>query len=247
MQRSEQINEIAAAMAKAQAEIEGATRDRENPAFRSKYADLGAVWDAIRAPLSANNIAVVQFPRIREGGGIEVETMMMHSSGQWMSEVLGMPVTKADQHGHGSSITYARRFALSSMCGVAPVDLDGNDEHAGTKGMANGGGDFRPAGPRRFVGPVGTQAAKDEAARDGLISEPKPPAPKVVAPPTKKQQWCATAIEMFKAMNTSDELKAWWKTEKARLGVIETELPADYERLLEAYDEAMDRTGAVAA
>lgn len=246
MQRSEQINELAAAMAKAQAEIEGAVKDRENPAFRSRYADLGSVWDAIRAPLSANNIAVIQFPR-RTEGGVEVETMMTHSSGQWMSEVLGMPVGKADAHGHGSAITYARRFALSSMCGVAPVDDDANGAVHGTPGMASGGGDFRPAGPRRFVGPVGTQAAKDEASRDGLISEPKAPAPKIVAPPTKKQQWCATAVEMFAGMNTSDELKAWWKTEKARLGVIETELPVDYERLLEAYDAAMDRTGAVAA
>ena len=125
MNRSEQINELAAAMAKAQARIEGAAKDKTNPAFRSKYADLGAVWDAVRAPLSDNGLAVVQFPRKTETG-IEVETVLMHSSGQWMSDTLAFPISKPDAHGHGGGITYARRFSLQSICGVAPVDDDGN-------------------------------------------------------------------------------------------------------------------------
>lgn len=125
MNRSEQINELAAAMAKAQGSIEGAVKDKNNPAFRSKYADLGAVWDAVREPLAKNGLSVVQFPH-RVENGVEVETILMHSSGQWISSTLGMPVSKGDAHGLGSAITYARRFSLSAFCGVAPVDDDGN-------------------------------------------------------------------------------------------------------------------------
>jgi hypothetical protein len=125
MNRSEQINELAAALAKAQGEIEGAVKDKNNPAFRSKYADLGAVWDAIRAPLAKNGLCVVQHPT-RIDGGVEVETVLMHSSGQWMSSTLAVPAAKQDAHGLGSATTYARRFALSAVCGVSPVDDDGN-------------------------------------------------------------------------------------------------------------------------
>ncbi len=125
MNRSENINELAAAMSKAQGAIEGAVKDKSNPAFRSKYADLGAVWDAIREPLAKNGLSVVQFPH-RVENGVEVETILMHSSGQWISSTLGMPVSKGDAHGLGSAITYARRFSLSAFCGVAPVDDDGN-------------------------------------------------------------------------------------------------------------------------
>jgi hypothetical protein len=121
-----EIGEIAAALAKAQAEITGAMRDSTNPHFKSKYADLESTWDAIRGPLSKNGLAVVQFPR-KDTGGVLLVTMLAHSSGQWFRSFLYMPVSKNDAQGVGSAITYARRYALQAICGVAPTDDDGNE------------------------------------------------------------------------------------------------------------------------
>ena len=125
MQRSESINELAAALAKAQGQMSGAKRDSENPFFKSKYADLQSVWDACRFPLSSNGLAIVQLPRFTEQG-VEVETSLVHSSGQMISETLAVPVSKQDAQGVGSAITYARRYALAAFVGVCPEDDDGN-------------------------------------------------------------------------------------------------------------------------
>jgi len=135
MTTSDTINELAAALAKAQGKIKGATKDADNPFFKSKYADLASVWDACRAELAANGLSVVQAPRasVYEGGWvIEVETRLLHGSGQWMSESLSLPVGKPDAQGVGSAITYARRYALASFVGVAPEDDDGNAAVKGT-------------------------------------------------------------------------------------------------------------------
>lgn len=129
MHRSEQINELATALAKAQAEMEGASKERENPHFRSKYADLGAVWDAIREPLSKHGLSVTQWMRSAGGDGVhavEVETLLLHASGQWISDTFAVPVSKVDAQGYGSAATYCRRYALMAAVGIAPVDDDAN-------------------------------------------------------------------------------------------------------------------------
>lgn len=129
MQSSEQVNELATALAKAQGQIKGAVKDAENPHFRSKYADLASVWDACRHALSANGLSILQAPRgvVSEvGWTVEVETRLLHSSGQWMGDTLTVPVGKPDAQGLGSALTYARRYALAAFVGVAPEDDDGN-------------------------------------------------------------------------------------------------------------------------
>ena len=125
MKASETIVELATALAKAQGQIEDATKDGINPAFRSKYADLAAVRAVIREPLAANDLAIMQFPRTRLGYA-EVETMLVHKSGEFVSETLEIPVSKFDAHGIGSGITYGRRYGLMSILCLAAVDDDGN-------------------------------------------------------------------------------------------------------------------------
>jgi len=125
MQTSENINELAAALSKAQGEIEGAVRGNTNPAFRSKYADLSSVWQAIREPFAKHGLCVVQGLETTESG-VSCTTKLIHSSGQWIESTLIIPVDKHNAHGHGSAATYARRFSLSAMAGIAPVDDDGN-------------------------------------------------------------------------------------------------------------------------
>lgn len=126
MNTSEQVNEIAAALAKAQAVLEGAKKDTANPFFKSKYADLASVWGACRSALPPNGLSVVQTTSPSEKDEVVVTTRLMHSSGQWIEGVLAMPVSKHDAQGFGSALTYARRYGLAAIVGVAPEDDDGN-------------------------------------------------------------------------------------------------------------------------
>src|SRR5687768_1533785 len=121
MQKSESIAALAGALAKAQAEIQGAKRDSENPFFKSKYADLSAVWDACRDSLTKNELAIVQTPRseVTESATIiALGTLLMHSSGEWIYEELSAVPVKDDPQGIGSCVTYLRRYALSAFTGV---------------------------------------------------------------------------------------------------------------------------------
>ncbi len=137
MNKSEHIAELALSLSKAQGAIKGALKDSLNPHFKAKYADLASVWDACREQLAKNELSVVQIPEVSETGGIAVETILMHSSGQWISSRVVMPLNKPDAHGIGTAITYARRYALAAMVGIAPEDDDGN--HASAHKTTDGG------------------------------------------------------------------------------------------------------------
>lgn len=125
MEHSAEIDKLAAALAKAQAQMGGAIRDSSNPFFHSKYADLQSVWDACRKPLTDNGLCVVQSPG-SEDSRIVVETMLLHESGQWMRGVIGVTPKDAGPQAAGSCITYLKRYALQSFAGIAPEDDDGN-------------------------------------------------------------------------------------------------------------------------
>ncbi len=125
MNKSETIGALAGALSKAQAEIRGAIKDTANPFFKSKYADLSSVWEACREQLTKNGLSVVQTNKAGDGRVI-VETILMHTSGEWISGELDMKPVKDDPQGIGSAITYARRYALAAIVGVAPEDDDGN-------------------------------------------------------------------------------------------------------------------------
>ena len=120
------IANLAAALTKAQAEIEGAAKDRLNPHFKSKYADLSSVMDAIKPALAKHGLAFVQVSHDRDHAAA-VETVIVHSSGETMNcGIVSVPVSKGDAQGFGSALTYARRYSLSAAFGVAPEDDDGN-------------------------------------------------------------------------------------------------------------------------
>jgi len=125
MLKSEQINELSAALAKAQSEIENASKTSSNPHFKSKYADLAEILNTVRPVFSAHGLAIVQMPSF-ESGVAHVETLLTHSSGQWISNVCSAPVGKQDAQGVGSAITYLRRYSLAAFAGVAQEDDDGN-------------------------------------------------------------------------------------------------------------------------
>jgi hypothetical protein len=128
MQHSEQINELAAALAKAQGAMTGAVKDSANPFFKSRYADLESVWTACRKALTENGLSVVQSASATEGG-VAVTTMLLHSSGQWMRDTLPLHPKDMSPQGIGSAITYGRRYALAAMAGVYQTDDDGEAAH----------------------------------------------------------------------------------------------------------------------
>nr|MBF0684274.1 ERF family protein [Pseudomonas sp.] len=120
------MKELLAAFVKAQGSIEKATKDKANPHFRSKYADLGSVVDAIKPALEENGLGFIQKFH-DDDKAIKVETIIVHSSGEQLScGTLSIPVSKHDAQGFGSACTYARRYSLQAAFGVAPEDDDGN-------------------------------------------------------------------------------------------------------------------------
>jgi len=126
--QSEQINEIAAAMAEVQAEIGPAIKSSENPHLRNRYADINSVYAAIREVLPKHGLAVIQTMLPTDGSRAHVRTMLCHKSGQWLAGEIVMPLDRqGGTQGMGSAITYARRYSLSAIVGVVTEeDDDGN-------------------------------------------------------------------------------------------------------------------------
>ena len=117
---------LATALVKAQKEFEPARKDATNPHFRSKYANLSACVDAVKDALNDNGISLIQALHESDNGVI-VETIFLHESGeQFSAGKLHFPASKQDAQGYMSALTYARRGALLSACGIAPEDDDGN-------------------------------------------------------------------------------------------------------------------------
>lgn len=120
------MQKIAPAFIKAKKEFAPAMKDKTNPAFRSKYADLGACLEAVEDALLNNDIALYQ-ETFEDPAGVTVETVLLHTSGEMIrGGKLHVPAAKQDPQGYGSALTYARRYSLMAACGIAPEDDDGN-------------------------------------------------------------------------------------------------------------------------
>jgi hypothetical protein len=118
------LDKLFAALAKAQGEIEGASKDKVNPHFKSRYADLASIWDACRRALSVNGLSVLQFP-LSEGELVGIRTILGHASGQSIESTVWTRPQQAGPQALGSCVTYLRRYALAAAVGVAPDDDDG--------------------------------------------------------------------------------------------------------------------------
>jgi len=143
--RSEQLNELAAALAKAQGAMELASKDSTNPHFQSKFASLASCIAAIKKPLADNGLCWIQRPG-NKTASVSVETVLIHSSGQWISSVLNMPVDKGTPQGFGSALTYCRRYALCAMLGIAAEDDDAELASKPIGPQAKGGTYVKPQG-----------------------------------------------------------------------------------------------------
>ncbi len=231
MNRSDTLAELAKAMAKAQAEIKPAIKDSENPQFKgAKYADLASVWDACREPLTKNGLSVVQSTRM-EGVAVIIETLLLHSSGEYIAGEISLPPTKIDPQGQGSAMTYARRYALAAMVGVAPEDDDGNDGSKGGGKAQNtptqeintpAGKPLPPAGHMKETQPTAS-LAKNAAEHNANIAKP----------PTM-QEWAAGFIDKIKAADSQEALAVLFNRASKGLAAIQKASPGLYASIIEA-------------
>jgi hypothetical protein len=124
MEKSESIKELATALNKAQATLQVAKKGSENPFFHSKYADLLSIWDACREALTTNGLSITQIADTGAEGKAVLETVLMHTSGEWIKGRLPLLPVKADPQAQGSAITYARRYSLSAIIGLCTEEDD---------------------------------------------------------------------------------------------------------------------------
>jgi hypothetical protein len=130
MRFSEKMEAIAAAIVKAQKLVVNAKKSSTNPHLKSTYANLGDVLDAVDGALETCDLAVIQTPTESDDSKLHLETMILHTSGQWMSETMVMPLPKQDPQGYGAALTYARRYHLCAMLKITQEDDDGQGAKA---------------------------------------------------------------------------------------------------------------------
>jgi hypothetical protein len=160
---SVEIDKIAGALVAVQAAMKPAIKDATNPHFRSKYADLGAIWEACREPLTKNGIFTGQ-DVTGDCATVAVTTRLIHTSGQWVEfGPLVIPLTKGDAQAVGSGVSYGKRYALAAALGIiAEDDDDGNTATASAskapdysqqvrKPAPNGNGHTAPSPGRETV------------------------------------------------------------------------------------------------
>lgn len=151
MRTSEQINELATALAKAQAEMKNAKLNKVNPHFKSRYADLAEIRDTVTPALAKNGIAVVHGME-RADAGLNVVTRLIHSSGQWVESAF--PIAMDKPQAMASGITYGRRYNLSAITNISADDDD--DANAANE---------KPAAPPVMPSVNGTPGASKAGSR----------------------------------------------------------------------------------
>ena len=125
MNMSPEQSKFSPAFFQAQCEMSGAKKNAKNPFFKSDYADLKSVMDAIREPFANNGLYFVQAAE-SNGQMIAITTRIVHTSGEWIESITELPPIKNDVHGWISAFTYGKRLGLQSLAGLPSIDDDGN-------------------------------------------------------------------------------------------------------------------------
>ncbi len=169
MNQSDQLDQIAPALAAAQASLNAAKKDKVNPHFKSQYATLQSVWDAAREVLAPNGLSVIQTFEKTDGKLMDIRTTLLHKSGQWIAGVLSLAPQQANPQGIGSAITYGRRYALAAILGiVADEDDDGNQASHSDEAprQASRPSPAPQSAPKRIETPVKAAPVKSGGWRD---------------------------------------------------------------------------------
>ena len=171
LMKSESIGALALALSKVQGNLEGAKKEITNTFLKNKYADLSSCWDAVRKELALNELAVVQSPMpASEGNSVHLMTTLLHSSGEWISSEITMPVEAQKgismAQSYGIVMTYARRYALAAVLGITQEDDDGNGAAASGNTSTQ-----RPAAPPTTPRPTNTPPAATAAPKPADLAK----------------------------------------------------------------------------
>lgn len=169
MKHSDELKGLAKALAKFQADIKDPARDKDNPYFKSKYVSLDGLLAAVRPVLAANGLSFIQSP-VSNGQDVGVATLLMHDSGEWIeSDPFMLHAVKNDPQAGGSAITYARRYSLSAVLGVAwDDDDDANMATNDTQSRSNARNDS----PKGNYTNTGRQAEKTASSSSQMQKKP---------------------------------------------------------------------------
>lgn len=220
MNRSDAVNELTEALAKAQGAIENATMDKSNPYFKSRYASLASVRDSIKKPLSEHGLSITQTIQMRLEGMVLVTTLW-HSSGQWLSSDYPLPKDATPQE-LGSALTYGRRYSLAALiCNSADEDDDGN--------AAQDASTFRRPRPPA-PSPIGS--------RPQPVIQPDPHAIPVLPTDDGKGSnwigWGEIFIASAQASKTPEIADQWLKLNQTPLQQMSNDVPKVFARLKSA-------------
>lgn len=172
MEHSEQLNELAGALAKAQAAFTAVPKGKTAKvgSYSYKYADLADAWDVARQALTDNGLAVIQAPAQLERGVCSVTTMLLHTSGQWVRSTLALDARDASPQSIGSVITYARRYGLAAMVGLVTDDDTDAQEHGGRDERRGQASYSRGEGGAPAPRPVPQAQAKAGSAEEAEVA-----------------------------------------------------------------------------
>jgi hypothetical protein len=202
---------LAKAMAKAQGDLGPVLKDKTNPAFRSKYADLGAVLEAVLPALNRAGLSLIQSPSY-DGSLVGVTSILLHESGEWMEATLHMKPVKMDPQGIGSCITYARRYAALAIAGAAPEDDDAN--------AASGAVDRSQKVPRVDVTPLDSaMSSRDVKEMHGKLSRGINSCNSVDALKEWSKAWKDQLDELPE--DVANDLRGLWSARRDELKAIE--------------------------
>ena len=248
--RSAEFGELATAMVAVQAELKNPKKDqtadiptKSGGKYSYSYADLAGVLDSCRETMTKHGLAIFQ-PVAVERNAVTVSTLLAHKSGQWICSDLTLASNDATPQGIGSAITYARRYGLTAMVGIAAEDDDGAGASRGNQKQ-----DRKPA-PRATVGDYGPPPAPFYATDDDLPSvlggaAPKPPAPVPAdrKPWTKMSEMIACFAKMKDTLNASGGSDAIYYGELDLCGVKHANAFKSAEVALKCYRALEARLG----
>lgn len=217
--QSDSVAKLADALAKAQAVMKAATINKTNPHFKNRYADLAAVLEAIRKPLSDNGLSITQTTEVRDGGFVLVTTLR-HSSGEWISSEYPLPVAAKPQE-LGSALTYARRYSLSAMACIA-ADEDDDAEGARQQGQT--------------AAPVSPRNSKPNAVKPQTVEAPVDPQTGEVSPhkitAADHITWGSMFVAAVDMAASSSEIDQWLNDNSDALSTLEGAAPKVHARVM---------------
>lgn len=219
---SDTTDKLDAALSKAQGEIVAASKDKTNPHFKSKYADLASVWEACRGALTKNGINVTQWLLHSEDGRLHIVTRLA-CGGQWLRGHFSIPVSKPDAQGYGSATTYAKRFALAAAVGVVADDDD--DGNAASARPTNGS----------------HQERRQNSNGNGHTPQPPKNTPAMSPDPFNKkgadEMWVDQQIAKLKEAKSKQGVTDWWKANTKAINKLEATNPTLHQSFMDVIDD----------